>query len=183
MKHRKIEDKDFEAAINDEIDNIADWQLLILKGHILLEYSMNKYIDDCSDPTFDINKTKFSFFNKIIICKAFGLFAGSDHPLLEEAITKFNELRNSIAHNLDYNEPALQKVIELFREMSLRVKPVDASLDDFTTLKQFIPSICGLIIGIKMSKQKLELFKTHILQEQLSKDEVGFKTTLAAFMK
>ena len=134
MKHKKIKDEDFEKLIYSEIESISDFELLILKGHILVEYSMNKFIEDIADRSFDIYKENFQFVQKTKICKALGLFKSTEHPL-EEIITTLNKIRNSIAHYLAYDESELEKLISLYRKMSDKVNPIQDSWENLKIIK------------------------------------------------
>lgn len=180
VKHKKIIDEDFKLVIENEINSITDLELVILKGHILIEYSLNKFIDDISEKTFDIYKESFQFVHKVKICKALGLFKSTKHSL-EEIILTFNKVRNSIAHYLEYDENELHKLISLFKHMSKDVKPISNELTDIQITKDLVSSICGLIIGIKMGKQQIERFTTHILSNEMKKDEDAFKKRLLRF--
>lgn len=64
MKHRKILDEEFEQLILSSINNLNDLELVILKGQILVEYALNKFIDDLSNDNFYIHKENFQFSQK-----------------------------------------------------------------------------------------------------------------------
>lgn len=180
MKHTKIKDEDFGILIFKEIESITDLELLILKGHILVEYSMNKFIEDIADESFDIYKENFPFGQKTKICKALGLFRSTMHPL-EEIITTLNKIRNSIAHYLEFDESELQKLISLYKKISHKVNPIQESGDNFEIVKELIQTICGRIIGIKMGKEKIEAYSHHILSTELRKDPKEFSEKFQKF--
>lgn len=170
MKHQKIKDEEFKSIIEAQIHAIDDLQLLILKGHILVEYAMNKFINDLTEDSFDIYKENFHFAQKIKLCKALGLFESTVYPL-EETMTTLNKIRNSIAHYLEYDIEEINKLFSIFKKMSKDVRPIGNHLNEIEIMKELVPAICGLTMGIKLEKQRIERFNECILSNEMMKDE------------
>ena len=174
MKHKKISDEEFYPFIKKELDEIKDLQMLILKGHIIVEYSLNKFIDDIADNSFDIFKENFQFSQKVKICKALGLFAPRHRPL-EEIILTLNKVRNSIAHYLEFDQDEFKKLISLHKNMAKDVRPINESWSDFEVTREIIVAITGLTVGRKKGLQKIKKFSQDFLSSELKKNEAEFK--------
>lgn len=94
-----------------ELSGINDIQLLILKGHIIVEYTMNFYLESISkSDNSDFFKENFTFAEKVKIAKHFGQLGSKEDNLILE-LTLLNKLRNNIAHSLKYDE---RHLLELF---------------------------------------------------------------------
>lgn len=130
---------DFSAK---ELRDIDDIQLLILKGHILVEYSLNCYLEaNAKGENSDFFKERFTFSNKIKIAKHFTILGDRNDNLLKE-LQLLNKVRNEIAHSLNYSESVLNELIS-----EVKKKSPDRKLYDEMSLKeQFIGAI-GFITG------------------------------------
>lgn len=181
MKHKKIDDSEFEELILREITPITDMQLLILKGHILVEYAMNKFIDDCTDKSFDVYKENFQFSHKIKLSKALGLFSGSRFPYLENAILIFNKIRNSIAHYLKHDEAELGRLILIYKKPLIDLTLINEDSSDLEIFKQIIPTICGTIVGIKQGKQKIADFTKRYFGDKMKASPEEFEKRFRDF--
>lgn len=97
----------FDEFCSSELSGITDIQLLILKGHIIVEYTLNCYLEAISksDDT-DFFHENFSFIDKIKILKHFGELGDKNENLIKE-LTLLNKLRNEIAHSLKFNRKHL----------------------------------------------------------------------------
>ena len=178
MKSPEIPDDNFKKFINNELESISDIQLLVLKGHVLIEYSLNKFIEASFDETFKLNKTNFTFSHKINIAKALGLFWKNKSDFLEDHIKDINKLRNQIAHSLSFDNQILERIINYYIEIAKTPHLMGREKSDFDNFFHVIPSICGNIIGRKISKQKIASFTKAILNKEMNKDPEQFKKEL-----
>jgi hypothetical protein len=111
---RKYTMQEFKDFIQNEVVTINDTSLLILKSHIIVEYTMNCYLEAISkSDDSDFFKENFSFSEKIKMVKYFGELGNKEENLIKE-LTLLNKLRNDIAHSLTYNQIHLN---ELFAEL------------------------------------------------------------------
>ena len=98
-----------------ELSSINDIQLLILKGHILVEYSLNCYLEAKStNKEPDFFKERFNFSAKVNIAKYFRTLGSVNDDIIKE-LNILNKIRNEIAHSLTYNEKLLN---QLFSEIN-----------------------------------------------------------------
>ncbi len=169
MKTKEISDSEYRDILMKELDGINNIELLILKGHILIEYSLNKFINDVNDGEVDIDQTNFTFYNKILVAEFLGLFKNKDH--LRENLININKLRNQIAHKLFYEEELLKRIIEKYVALNIFGSEIEKNKPDFENFYFIIISICGLTIGKKMGAQKIKQFTFHKMKSLADEDQ------------
>jgi hypothetical protein len=77
--------------------------LIVLKSHLLVEERMNQLIDASLPKPEFIYKTRFGFLQRLRILQALG--GDPEFQALAEAIELLNEIRNSLAHQLESTKP------------------------------------------------------------------------------
>jgi len=179
MRTKEIKDKNFESILKRELEGISDLELMILKGHILIEYSLNKYIDDINDGNLDIDKTNFNFSSKIRIAEFLGLFKKKDH--LKESINDINKLRNQIAHQLKFDENLMLKIITLHLKLNIPGSRINKDKNDLENFYFIIIANCGLIMGKKIGQQKIKDFSNMTLQNLRSQNPEKFDSDFKNF--
>lgn len=112
-KYKEIESELIDCVDTDFITKhlvkCKTIDILIIKGHLVIEHSINEFINKNALIDNNISKSRFSFYDKIEISKLFGLFSWNDK--LENQLKSFNKLRNSLAHSLNYNSDLLDDFI------------------------------------------------------------------------
>ena len=83
------------------LSNCVDIDNLIVKGHILTEHALNFYIEVNSVEKLDKN-SRLTYATKLDMAQVLGLFKTNKE--LKKDLKLLNRLRNSIAHNLKYDE-------------------------------------------------------------------------------
>ena len=156
---RNLKMEDYQKFVLEHLSDIPNLELLILKGHILVEYAINLYLESLSKANqSDFFKENFTFSNKLTILKHFGNLGSKDDNLYQE-IHLLNKLRNDIAHKLTYNEKHLQ---DFFSHIGNKYPMIN---NDTYTLKtkKFIGAIsfiCGAIFSAyKFRTDKADLDK------------------------
>ena len=142
-----------------ELGGINDIQLLILKGHIIVEYTLNCYLESISKAD-DSNffKENFTFAHKINLAKHFGDL--SDKESLIKELTLLNKLRNDLSHSLKYNNKHLEG---LFSEINKKAQNTGFTKQktDIEKTKWAIGFISGALFGVykfHTDRQSLEEF-------------------------
>src|SRR5659263_195924 len=95
--------EEFRKFITEQLSAINNFELMILKGHILTEYTINLYIDSISNknnPDFCDGNTSYSL--KLKVLENFGKSIGNANTNFFEELNMLNKLRNDIAHKLKY---------------------------------------------------------------------------------
>lgn len=78
-----------------------DSELIVLKGHLLVERLLEKYLVQNLPCPAELDEARFSFAQKISLVAA--LHKGVDSGWLWKAIRLLNSLRNDLAHRLENN--------------------------------------------------------------------------------
>lgn len=151
--------EDFKTFIIDNLTNCKTVELIVLKGHVLIEYMLNHFIDKATNDDTNFENGRFSFSQKNYILE----LLGEKIKDLHEEINLINKLRNDIAHRLTYNEKHLStllsqvgkkypKIIELRKEKHLMLALAGA-----------ITFICGRLYGqIEAQNKRKQIFKDFV---------------------
>jgi hypothetical protein len=97
--------------ISDNLPKDDNLELLILKGHILLEYLMNQSIVIKSDNNYEIERSSFSFNQKIEILVILNLIENNSQ--IYQVLKIFNNLRNQIAHKFTFDRTLVDKLVKI----------------------------------------------------------------------
>lgn len=103
--------KDIIPKIEENLPKEDNLELAILKGHILLEYLMNKAIEIKSSYKYDMEKSSFSFSQKIDILVILNLI--ETNSCSYQVLKTFNTIRNQIAHRFIFDRRLVTKMIKL----------------------------------------------------------------------
>jgi len=107
-KNKEKESIPIEQLVEHEFDkfkevvNPTDSEVtMILRAHLLAEYYINRLIEAELSCGYFITKEKITFYNKLIIIKAFGIpIKGKEGVCF--SLSGLNNLRNSCAHVINY---------------------------------------------------------------------------------
>ena len=106
-----------DERFSKHLPDTDDMSLLVLKGHLLIEESLNDILIDIGECPEYINKARLSFYQKIQLLRAFhGTDVSGDNtemPWL--ALERINSLRNKLSHHIEPKD--LNKNIEQFIEL------------------------------------------------------------------
>ncbi len=131
---------------------------MILKGHILVEYSVNCYLESLSkihDP--DFFKERFTFAEKLNIAKHFGPL-GNEQDNLYQEIFLLNRLRNSIAHTLTFDSNVVRELFAELAKKNPKFNDVSAYKSDRERFVGAISFICGAVFAFyKLNTDKEDL--------------------------
>lgn len=123
---------DYQEFITEELLKHERIEFLILQSHILLEYSINCYLESLSKtPDANFFKANFTFAQKIELLKHFGSMSKEKYPRFEE-LALINKLRNDIAHTLTYNDRHLKDLLRKFEAtIPIPLEALGTQLDKF----------------------------------------------------
>lgn len=85
-------------------------ELIILKGHLLIEELLRGYIDRKLPCPAEFKHNQFLFAKVLILCRA--LNPPKEKSWAFDAAKKLNDVRNEVAHEL--NSPETQSKLEIF---------------------------------------------------------------------
>lgn len=114
---------DYYKFLNEYLFRINDIELLILKGHNLVENAMNRYIQDLVARPEEFYKQNLTFAEKLGIMK----FLTVIHLNIFEKLTLLNKVRNHLSHNL---HPDMELVDKLLVQFSHKYDLVKQNIDN-----------------------------------------------------
>ncbi|QXP71032.1 hypothetical protein H0I29_02755 [Polaribacter sp. R2A056_3_33] len=103
--------EEFKKLLLNHFKEIYDLELLILKGHIITEFTINCYLENLSN-SLDANffKERYNHSLKIGMIEHFGKFGGRTLEIVK-SLRLLNKIRNGIAHTLTVNEQLIQEYV------------------------------------------------------------------------
>jgi len=156
MDKKRLEEKHKELAkVFGEIDKES---LVVLKGHLLLEESLNFIIENFVHHSDFINKAKLSFYQKLNVARAMSLTEQNNS--MWTLIEKINTLRNDFSHRLesDKREEKINLIISLYKsEMKGSEFEHDWENEDLPTFLAFVISLClGFLAGFESEVERFQ---------------------------
>lgn len=152
-KFRNMTMDEFDEFSYNELKDIENIDLIILKGHIIIEHLLNCYLESISQvDNTDFSKENFSFGEKVKIAKHFGQLGSKDDNLIN-GLFLLNKLRNSIAHSLTINKTYLN---DFFSELAKKNPSINRYPDERNKLVASISFINGAILGAYKLKNNPE---------------------------
>tara|TARA_R110002072_G_scaffold35506_3_gene105052 strand:+ start:1298 stop:1732 length:435 start_codon:yes stop_codon:yes gene_type:complete len=89
----------FEWAVWGHLDSKTDLELILLKGHLLLETVLETSLSRCK-----INKSEdYSFYKKIKAFETIKFKETEKHKFIVRSLNKINRLRNNLAHEFHFD--------------------------------------------------------------------------------
>lgn len=146
---RDLSEDEFGCFLTDELSQLKDVTLVLLKGHLFTEFAINCYLESLSKVEgSNFFKENFNFATKLKVLGHFGNF-DNEVTLILESIRLLNKLRNGVAHSLNVNEQLIQ---EFFASLDKVVPSNKGSfrneeLDIPLRLTSGIAIICGIVFG------------------------------------
>ncbi|NRS90896.1 hypothetical protein HNQ02_003847 [Flavobacterium sp. 7E] len=141
MEKERLKLKNAELA---KIFGVIDKEsLVILKGHLLIEESLNFIIENFVHHSDFMNKAKLTFYQKLNIARSMSVSEQENSMWL--LIEKINTLRNDFAHRLesDKRESKIQVILSLYKtEMKSTDFEDDWENEDLPTFLAFVISLC-----------------------------------------
>jgi hypothetical protein len=189
MIFRIVERPNVQAILElgeKHLDNETHVTSLILKGHLVVEHTMNLVIEllDDSVKKYDLERAKFS--DKMKLCGYLGLFNGN--RTTHDQINLLNKLRNGIAHRLEYDPVEIE---QLFNYNKHNLQILTNGMTDTTRilLKKLnicVQGICGAILGSADVKIQLNNYCFAHLprnEEGFDLDAVGFDDQFKKYLE
>ncbi len=89
----------FEWVVWGHLDSKNDLELILLKGHLLLETALETSLSRC-----EINKFEdYSFYKKIKAFENIKFKENEKHKFIVCSLKKINRLRNNLAHEFQFD--------------------------------------------------------------------------------
>jgi hypothetical protein len=121
-----------------EFTKFSDIEGIIIRGHILIEQSINRSIELTVLTKNEYNADRFSFAQKVQIGNMLGISGD-----FKTELNSLNKLRNQIAHSLKYDEKYIDIIINEIQKKSS--EPFPDKKDKLKSLITAIGFMCGAI--------------------------------------
>ena len=130
--------------------------LVVLKGHLLIEESLNNIIENFIYHPDKLKNANLSFYQKIHIAKSMSI--AQENNTMWQLIEKLNSLRNDFAHNLtsDKRNHKIQDIRKLYEdEVKGSAFENDWYSNDLATFISLIVSFClGFLTSFEVEVEK-----------------------------
>jgi hypothetical protein len=136
-----IDPKELYLEIHKQIIGIENLELLILKGHLLIEFVLNLAIDRLSK--VKINSDRLRFTDKVNLVQRLGLYSKDRNETIA-TVKIFNNVRNALAHDLKFDKSLLQP---LFDKITRTTNENFEGESDIAKLQRSIGSLTGRLAG------------------------------------
>jgi hypothetical protein len=133
----------FKKLIGEQIDNLNSLELIVIKGHILIEYALTIVIEKLCKTNSELF-LKDQFRQKLKLVQSFGLFniTGGKEILIQ--INLLTEARNQIAHHLRFDPNILENLLKHYQNFD-PIKTVEPT-DKLLAFKGVINAMCAHIV-------------------------------------
>ena len=144
-KQRKVEDSaEFGSLVTEELSKIENIELVILRGHILIEYALTRFIENyCPEEGYTLDD-KFPFYQKFQVCRILGLYSGDEKDLIDQ-INIINKMRIQIAHKLTFDKTLLPNLYKYHKGIKDVAKKVKSGNKDLLCLTMIFAYLCGYL--------------------------------------
>jgi hypothetical protein len=149
--------QEFQNFVSGQLKNINDTQLLILKGHVLIEYTINCYLEAISKKENpDFFSRGFRFSDKVRLLEHFGDISTIYNKTIHEELYQLNDIRNDIAHDLEYKVGRIRSFITAMTKQDNEISKLGS---DHYKLMGSIGILAGVIYGGYITKSRPEEFE------------------------
>jgi hypothetical protein len=136
--------RETESLFRTHLPRTRNLVLAILVCHIIVEFTLNKFIEFAAPAQTNVTRERFSFAQKISILHMLGF---PPDPSLIPSLDILNRLRNQVAHTLDLDREQVDLLIRINDGESNERKTLDdrARVKAVKLITRFI---CGHIAGV-----------------------------------
>lgn len=146
MDKKRLKEK--QQELSKIFGNIDKESLVVIKGHLLIEESLNYIIENFVHHSEFMNKAKLSFYQKINVARSMSLSEQDNTMWI--LIEKINTLRNDFSHRLESEkrDEKINLIISLYNsEMKNSEFEQDWEKEDFPEFLAFVISFCLGFLG------------------------------------
>ena len=155
VRKTSVDENEMFELIEQHFHGIKNIDLIILKGHLLVEYAMSRYIDVISNHDTSIDSLRFGFFQKLELCKILGFIDVTNQKDLEiyDQLKILNEIRNKIAHSLSFDRKMLDGLFKYHLDELEEYKRYKEANRDREILKGIIPWLFGALSRLMAQRE------------------------------
>jgi hypothetical protein len=132
----------YGKLIFEHLEKCYDVEMTIIKGQILIEHLLDRFIESSIKIPKEFDRSRFTFSEKLQFSLMLGLPKG-----IKEEITLIYKLRNQIAHKLSYDNDQL---LSLLKKISRYHKIQKEGIPLIIETRFAISFICGVVYAAVM---------------------------------
>jgi hypothetical protein len=132
----------YGKLIFENLEKCYDIEMTIIRGQILIEHLLDRFIESSIKSPKEFDRTRFTFSEKLQISLMLGLPVG-----IKDEITLIYKLRNQIAHKLSYDNDQLTI---LLKKISRYHKIHKEGMPFIIETRFAISFICGVVYAAVM---------------------------------
>ena len=143
----------------NDFRKITEIEGIIIRGHIVVERQLIRAIEMSVENPSELDPERLSFSNKVMIAHMMGI---SD--LFKVELKSLNNLRNQVAHSLQFDIKLLHLIID---EVNKKQTVIKKSMPIEVQLGTAISFICGAISqsNLKVKQELLEKITNEIMNK------------------
>ncbi|MCK4815181.1 hypothetical protein KA005_05375, partial [bacterium] len=130
--------------LKKNIPRSRNLDLVILKCHLLIEFMIDQSINLFSEHKVEIQRERFSFYQKITLLHILGF---PPNPTILPSIELINKIRNQVAHTLSVDRDMVDTLIKINSEDPETFQVGDDS-ERVKAIKTITRFICGALMGV-----------------------------------
>jgi hypothetical protein len=132
----------YGKLIFENLEKCYDIEMTIIRGQILIEHLLDRFIESSIKSPKEFDRTRFTFSEKLQISLMLGLPEG-----IKDEITLIYKLRNQIAHKLSYDNDQLTILLKkISRYHNIHKKGMPLIIET----RFAISFICGVVYAAVM---------------------------------
>jgi hypothetical protein len=143
----KVGEEELKARISaarERRKKIKDLTLAVIEGHLLIEEALDECIRTAVYHPEPLKSVRLMFYNKGMICAS--LCYKRERDEMWPVIWAVNQLRNTIAHNLDSEE--IDEKVKYLRKCYIEaLEPKPAAYAETQGDQQIVEDACGICVG------------------------------------
>ena len=145
--------KELALKVYREFEKYDKSIMVVIKGHLLVEESLNVIIDNFVHHPSKLAKSRLSFFQKIHLARSMSV-SDQDNSVWK-LIEKLNSLRNDVAHKLN-SENRQDKIDELIRLYEDEIEESDEieTSNQEQTLKFAVSFCLGFLMAYELEVKR-----------------------------
>ena len=121
----------------------SDVSLFVLKGHLLIEWVLDRIVKNHSLHPDYIDEAKLSFYHKVFVARALSPAGAAETDTEWVSVLKFNTLRNDFVHSLESDKRNLK--MDAFLNSRGKKVNMDNDVEVIDTVVGEISSIFGFL--------------------------------------
>ena len=140
-----MEPQIIEYAVTVNLKEYQDMEMILLKGHLILEQTLNQIISDSVTDSKRIDSMRLMFYKKLELVMALN---GSSITAVYPHLKEINRIRNKLAHELFFDKYHNELKKWACSVLGHTPKTIDSKKTYKNTVIKSFSYLAGLLIGV-----------------------------------